>query len=126
MPAKFQHILVVDNNPDVLATVPGLLDELGYRVSTARSSSEARAVIKAGAVDLLISDEFLAGDLGRPLGVYARSIGVPVLLLSGHPASMELLVGGHFNFTSTPFQATDLDQTVSEILATPKGAANGR
>ena len=50
------HILVVDDEPNVLVTYRLILQQQGYEVSAAISSEEARNVLQKGGVDLLLCD----------------------------------------------------------------------
>ncbi len=50
------HILVVDDEPNVLVTYRLILQQQGYEVSAALSSDEAREVLSGKEVDLLLCD----------------------------------------------------------------------
>jgi len=50
------HILVVDDEPNVLVTYRLILQQQGYTVSAAISSEEARNVLQKDGVDLLLCD----------------------------------------------------------------------
>jgi two-component system cell cycle response regulator len=51
-----KRILAVDNIPDNLALMRGLLEPFGYEVTTARSRREAMSVLSSLTPDLIISD----------------------------------------------------------------------
>lgn len=53
---KHGHVLVVDDEPNVLVTYRLILEQQGYRVSAALTSQEARDVLSKGGVDLLLCD----------------------------------------------------------------------
>ena len=53
---RTSHILVVDDEPNVLLTYRLILQQQGYRVSAALSSDEARNAIKTDTIDLLLCD----------------------------------------------------------------------
>jgi len=50
------HILVVDDEPNVLLTYRLILQQQRYQVSAAISSEEARTCLQKGGVDLLLCD----------------------------------------------------------------------
>ncbi len=50
------HILVVDDEPNVLVTYRLILQQQGYEVSAALSSEEARKVLAEEDIDLLLCD----------------------------------------------------------------------
>lgn len=56
MSERKSHILVVDDEPNVLVTYRLILQQQGYEVSAAISSEEARNTLKRGGVDLLLCD----------------------------------------------------------------------
>ncbi|HWR37097.1 MAG TPA: response regulator [Clostridia bacterium] len=53
---RLGHILVVDDEPNVLVTYRLILEQQGYQVSAAQSSEAARNVLGSGGVDLLLCD----------------------------------------------------------------------
>jgi len=54
------HILVVDDDPDVVEADRLVLETAGYRVGAAYSGSEALQKLRAGGVDLVILDVMMA------------------------------------------------------------------
>jgi CheY-like chemotaxis protein len=54
------HILVVDDDPDVVEADRLVLETAGFRVSAAYSGSEALQRLRAGGVDLVILDVMMA------------------------------------------------------------------
>jgi DNA-binding NtrC family response regulator len=54
--ASKPHILVVDDEPNVLVTYRLILQQQGYEVNAAISSEEARNTLQKGGVDLLLCD----------------------------------------------------------------------
>ena len=50
------HILVVDDEPNVLVTYRLILQQRGYEVSAAVSSEEARTILARDGIDLLLCD----------------------------------------------------------------------
>jgi PAS domain S-box-containing protein len=80
-------ILVVEDEPAVLAMLESVLEEAGYQVHTAVDGIEAQALIKSeGKIDLLISDVGLPGMNGRQLAEVARGLlpQLPILFMTGY------------------------------------------
>jgi DNA-binding response OmpR family regulator len=50
------RILIVDDDPDILAALTTILESQGYQVITAKDGSEGLADLKSGKPDLLILD----------------------------------------------------------------------
>lgn len=83
-----ETILVVEDDPDVQATVVGILKDLGYRVVCANCAEAGLELIRNGtAVDLLFTDVIMPGAMRSPEMVrHARAIlpGLAVLYTSGY------------------------------------------
>ncbi len=86
-----ERILLVEDDDLLRAQVGGELQNLGYRVVSARSGAEALQMLREGDVfDLLFTDVVMAGMSGSQLAALARGIAphMPVLYTSGHPETM--------------------------------------
>jgi CheY-like chemotaxis protein len=78
-------ILCVDDE-DIPRTVRKLiLQKQGYNVITAASGTEALALLEAGGVSLVLSDQMMAGMTGTELTklIKANCPSMPVILISG-------------------------------------------
>ena len=83
-----KHILVIDDDPVVLAMSQDFLEEAGYRVSTAKDAIYSNDVIYGtDPPDLILMDvmmPLMSGDKKvRALKRRDQSSGIPVLLISG-------------------------------------------
>ena len=114
------HILIVEDDDNIRELLGDCLDELGYRVSTASRGDTARLILDRMDVDLLLSDELLFGERGRKLAEYARSLGVPTLLMSAHNEIKREFERASVNFIGKPFRLDKLHEQVTRILAEPK------
>ena len=118
---KFVHILIVDDDSDVREVLRHMLDEFGYRVSLAENGVTARPVLDRRDVDLLITDVIMFGESGRRLAEYARSLGVPALLMSADNKVKRELEGTYPDFIGKPFRLAKFHEEVIRVLAKPKG-----
>jgi DNA-binding NtrC family response regulator len=114
---SLKHILIVENDYMVLEMLGELLKRLGYRASIAGEGNEARAILSRENVDLLLADELLPGERGHELAEYARSIGVPALLMSADEEIKRAMERARENFIGKPFRMEALDQQITDILA---------
>ena len=114
MPA--QHILLVEDDPDLLALLTEVLEDEGYRVSGATQRQEARAALRKGDVDLLIADSVLRGGNGDDVAKAAGRRGLPVIMMSGEPDRIARLSGGPIPFLQKPFRAAALLRLVRGLL----------
>jgi two-component system phosphate regulon response regulator PhoB len=80
-------ILVVDDDPDTLATVQTLLSVLGFDVATARSAPEALRSIEQRRPDLIITDCEMPRMSGlalcRELRERDQTADIPLVLYTG-------------------------------------------
>jgi PAS domain S-box-containing protein len=86
-----ERVLLVEDDDLLRVQVGGELQNLGYRVVSARSGAEALQLLREGEVfDLLLTDVVMAGMSGSQLAALAREIAphMPVLYTSGHPETM--------------------------------------
>jgi two-component system response regulator PilR (NtrC family) len=79
------HILVVDDDPDVLDVVRRALVAHGCRVSAARRVSVARDILMREPVDLVITDARIPGESGIQLASHVRDCGIAVIIMTGDP-----------------------------------------
>lgn len=86
-----ETVLIVEDNPDVLAVTVGGLTDLGYRVRTATDAQAALGILRDDdSIDVLFSDVVMPGGMnGGELAIEAQHIrpNLKVLLTSGYGAS---------------------------------------
>ncbi len=87
-PTGREHILLVDDEPDVLAALCSLLTHLGYKAVAVPDSREALARFEASpeAFDLVITDQTMPQLTGLELAaaIHRRKLGVPIILCTGY------------------------------------------
>ena len=119
-----KHILVIDDDPVVLAMAQDFLEEAGYRVSTAADAIYSNDVIYSSSPpNLILMDvmmPLMSGDKKvRALKRRDRSSGIPVLLISGkEEQELQRLAGevGADGYLTKPFDARKLVDTVRRHL----------
>jgi DNA-binding response OmpR family regulator len=119
-----KHILVIDDDPVVLAMAQDFLEEAGYRVSTAKDAIYSNDVIYGiDPPDLILMDvmmPLMSGDKKvRALKRRDRSSAIPVLLISGkEEKELQRLAGevGADGYLTKPFNAAKLVDSVRHYL----------
>ncbi len=115
------HILVVDDEPNVLVTYRLILQQQGYEVSAALSSEEARKALAEDDIDLLLCDLSLEKqENGFDVIEFARQKNpqMPTVLLTGYATqeandrAEELGIPVLFK----PIDIKELLETISEML----------
>jgi DNA-binding NtrC family response regulator len=118
-----QHVLVVDSNPGIRGLLQMVLEDVGsYRVSTMPSNADAAAVLtrirpKAAIVDV-------SGLAGLQWASQATGLGIPVLIITGEPASGRQLEEVGCPFLWKPFELDTLLRATKTII--DEGAARQR
>lgn len=120
MPDRF-HILVVDDEPNVLITYRLILEQQGYRVSAAISSADARNTLSSDRVDLLLCDLSLEGqESGFDVIEYAKHLtpGIATVLLTGYatPEANERAEKSGIPVLFKPIDIQQLLETISRLL----------
>ncbi|MFS2021293.1 ATP-binding protein, partial [Massilia sp. CT11-108] len=118
-----ETILVVEDDPNVQATVVGMLSELGYQVLRADNAESALAVMKAGVrCDLLFTDVVMPGKLKTTDMVrQARALlpDMKVLYTSGYTQNA-IIHGGRLDpgveLLSKPYRREKLASKVRQLL----------
>ena len=118
-----ETILVVEDDPNVQATVVGMLSELGYQVLRADNAEVALAVLKAGVrCDLLFTDVVMPGKLKTTDMVrQAKALqpSMKVLYTSGYTQNA-IIHGGRLDpgveLLSKPYRREKLASKVRQML----------
>jgi two-component system cell cycle sensor histidine kinase/response regulator CckA len=112
-------ILIVDDDPAVLATVSAMLDNGDYNVLTAPSAAlaVARSRNLKGEIHLLLSDFQMPGMSGVDLATTMTNDrpDLKVLLMSGFCGGTLILNEG-WHFLNKPFVASQLRALISGLL----------
>jgi DNA-binding NtrC family response regulator len=115
------HILVVDDEPNVLVTYRLILQQCGYDVSAAVSSEEARQELADKNVDLLLCDLSLEKqENGFDVIELARQKNpdIPAVLLTGYatPEANERAEQLKIPVLFKPIDIKELLETISALL----------
>src|SRR2546421_6596350 len=88
-----QHILVVDDEPQIRNLLDTYLSKQGYKVSTAASSAETLRLVHEARIDLVVLDIGLAEEDGLKLlsTIKAQRPDLRVVMLTGMGFVEELL-----------------------------------
>jgi PAS domain S-box-containing protein len=112
------RILLVDDDPLVLAGTIGMLEELGHHaVHAAESGEAALAVLRRGdGFDLLLTDHVMPGMSGVHLATQARELfpDLPVLIASGF-AELDASGGVPWPRLRKPYSLSDLSAALAAL-----------
>lgn len=122
-PAPAARILIVDDEPDIVALVVYHLAKAGYRVSSASTGPDAVAVARRERPALVVLDLMLPGmsgfDVLRDLRGDAATANVAVIMLTARRDEPDRIKGlslGADDYLTKPFSPQELVLRVQAIL----------
>ncbi|HEX3141164.1 MAG TPA: response regulator [Rhizobacter sp.] len=116
------HLLLVDDDRQLLALLREYLQAAGFRTSSAENGAQMRAVLAANRIDLIVLDLMLPGEDGLALCRDLRSRGtthIPVLMLTARSDEADRVLGlemGADDYLGKPFAARELLARVKAVL----------
>lgn len=117
-----QHILVVDDEPDIRGLLQEILEDEGYEVSVAEDTASARERRRLRRPDLILLDIWMPGEDGISLLKEWRESGgmpCPVIIMSGHgtvETAVEATRLGAYDFIEKPLTTAKLLLSVRRAL----------
>jgi two-component system phosphate regulon response regulator PhoB len=118
-----QHILVVDDEPDILELIRHNLLRCGFVVSTAASGEEALQRIARQAPHLVVLDLMLPGidglEVARRLKTQPRTVNIPIVMLTAKGEEKDVVAGletGADDYVTKPFSPQILVARIRTVL----------
>jgi len=124
------HIVIVDDQPEICELVYNYLSAEGYRVSTANDGPSMRRIMQQYEVDLVLLDIQLPGDDGLSLARQLRAVSdIGIIILTGRGETVDRIIGlemGADDYLPKPFHLRELLARVKSVLrrASARGEAN--
>ena len=116
------HILVVDEHRGLRQALRVILEDQGYRVTTAADGRRVLAVVEVDPPDLLLIDIGMDVAAGAELREHllARRIAVPLIVMSRDPDRVAVPTAHHADaYLAKPFDLTSLLATVARVAPCP-------
>lgn len=115
------HILLVDDDASLLRLLTIRLESEGYRISTATSGTEGLQKLRAGGIDLLLTDLRMDEMDGMRLfhEVQKLNPSLPVIIMTAHgtiPDAVQAAQQGVFGFLTKPLDKNELRDSLSSAL----------
>ena len=116
------HILVIDDNEDILFMIKTMLEMKGYRISAKDNPDDIESFIEQTRPDVILMDLLLSGSDGREICKKIREnkliSHIPVVMISALPdAAISCKDGGTDYFLGKPFEMNDLFETINNALS---------
>jgi two-component system response regulator GlrR len=124
-----EHVLVIDDDPDLLQLLTMRLRAANYRVTAVPSAEAALAQLAIERPHVVLSDVQLPGRDGLQLfdEIRARHPSLPVILLTAHgtiPDAVEATARGVFSYLTKPFDGKALLDKIAQALALSAAAGD--
>jgi two-component system alkaline phosphatase synthesis response regulator PhoP len=117
------HILVVDDERDILELVKYNLEKEGYRVTTVASGEDALSQARTRTPDLVVLDLMLPGvdglEVCRRLKADPKTIAIPIVMLTAKGTEADVVTGlelGASDYVTKPFSPRVLTARVRAVL----------
>ena len=106
-------VLLVDDEPRILLLLQSLLKTNKYEVETARDGNAALDIVRAGGIDIMITDLRMTPMDGMTLfqEVHKLHPSMPVILLTAYASvetAIEAMKQGMFDYLTKPFKVDDI------------------
>jgi two-component system phosphate regulon response regulator OmpR len=122
MPAA-EHLLVVDDDPELRDLLARYLGEQGFQVSTVEDGPTMDAFLAKELPDLIILDLMLPGEDGLSIARRLRAhLQVPIIMLSARGEEIDRIVGlevGADDYLPKPFNPRELLARIRAVLRRP-------
>src|SRR5690348_1794269 len=114
------HVLIVDDERDILDPLASYLAKNGFRVSKAPDAAAAREILAAHSIDIALIDIMMPGEDGLALTGFIRAISkIPVILLTAKAEETDRIVGlelGADDYVTKPFSPRELVARIKAVL----------
>jgi DNA-binding response OmpR family regulator len=118
-----KHVLIADDEPNIVISLEFLMKREGHRVSIARDGDAALAAIRAERPDLVLLDVMMPGKSGFEVCQAVRGdeslAGVKIVMLSAKGRETDLAKGhalGADAYMTKPFSTRELADKVRDLL----------
>lgn len=129
MTAPAARILLVEDEQNIALALKFLIEKMGHQVTHIDDGHRALRGVAGLAPDLVLLDVTLPGASGYEICQHIRATpaleATRVLILTARGADIErrkALAMGADGFMSKPFEMSELQARVTELLARPRGA----
>ena len=114
------HVLIVDDERDILDPLAVYLSKNGFRISKARDAASARELLAGHSIDIALIDIMMPGEDGLSLtGFICATSKVPVILLTAKAEETDRIVGlelGADDYVTKPFSPRELVARIKAVL----------
>ncbi len=116
------RVLIIEDNPDIVANLYGYLEPLGYSLDCARNGDSGLVAANRGGYDAIVLDLMLPGLHGLELCRRLRKVmrqATPVLMLTAKDTIQDKISGfesGADDYLVKPFSLAELDVRLKALV----------
>ncbi|WP_224011357.1 MULTISPECIES: response regulator [Paraburkholderia] len=114
------HILVVDDDPNIRTLLRDYLRDMGYEASAATNGTQMKQTLRQQKIDLIVLDLMLDGEDGLDLTrELRRENAVPIIMLSARGGLLDRILGlemGADDYLPKPFDPRELVAKIKVVL----------
>lgn len=116
------HVLIIEDNPDIIANLFGFLEPLGYTLDVARSGTAGLALAIRNHYDVIVLDLSLPGMDGIEVCRLLRNDHhnpVPILMLTARDTEHDKVTGfgaGADDYLVKPYSLLELDARLKALV----------
>ena len=132
IPSGTETVLLVEDDPSLLALARESLSELGYRILSAPNARDGLRMLEESrhSIQILVTDVAMPGMGGRELADRAREVcpGLPTLFVSGFTDDEQVVRGARGDsipFLAKPYTSFELARKLREVLDTQAALSGG-
>jgi len=125
-----RHVLVVDDEPDLLELIALNLASAGYRVSSVPDGLAALAVIENDKPDIIVLDRMMPKldgiELAKRIRIDLKTASIPILMLTARSTEADELTGlaaGVDDYITKPFSMAVLRARIEALLRRAEASA---
>jgi DNA-binding NtrC family response regulator len=113
-----RHILVVDDSGAVRDVIMAILDASGFVATSASGGEVMRDILAADVshIDAIVLDALMPGESSAALALHAKTLRIPVVMISGSHDSMKFAEDNGLQLLRKPFGMTELVQAVEAAI----------
>ncbi len=123
---QMDHILVVDDDPNIRDLLRDYLQGMGFGVFVATGSAQMKQIIGTSRIDMVVLDLTLDGEDGLDVARDLRRRNtVPIIMLSARGALLDRIIGlemGADDYLPKPFDPRELLAKIRSVLRRTRNA----
>lgn len=116
-----KHILIVEDDESILSGLKDILENEGYRISTASDGINGLQMASEKSIDLLVLDIMLPGMNGFEIckNIKMEKLNLPIIMLTAKSSEMDKISGldyGADDYITKPFSLSELLARIRALL----------